>query len=279
MSFPHVYRINLMAIFNDYTGKASVLRHLKAQGLQVNAGLSKPESNPKVMKNMLKGVLASPLHLSPASLSGFNVCPQSSAGCRNACLHSAGNPLYKAGKYKARLAKTKAYFEERKAFVALIAFEIEALQIKALRMGMQCAVRLNATSDIAWERVAVNVNGTDYKNLMEAFPKCEFYDYTKVTKRAIAWGKAKAWPSNYHITFSKAEDNDHAVKLVLAAGGNVAAVFDKVPSEWNGTQVIDGDEHDFRPLDPRGCIVGLKAKGDAKADTSGFVVRLKELVQ
>ena len=269
-----------MAIFNDYTGKASVLRHLKSKGLQVNAGLSKPESNPKVMKNMLKGVLSSPLHLSPASLSGFNVCPQSSAGCRNACLHSAGNPLYKAGKYKARLAKTKAYFAERKAFVALIAFEIEALQIKALRMGMQCAVRLNATSDIAWERVAVNVNGTDYKNLMDAFPNCEFYDYTKTVKRSIAWGKAKAWPSNYHITFSKAEDNDDAVALVLAAGGNVAAVFDKIPTEWNGVQVIDGDAHDFRPLDPRspnGCIVGLKAKGDAKTDSSGFVVRLQGL--
>ena len=270
-----------MAIFNDYTGKASVLRHLKSKGLQVNAGLSKPESNPKVMKNMLKGVLSSPLHLSPASISGFNVCPQSSYGCRNACLHSAGNPMYRLGKYKARLAKTKAYFEERKAFVALIAFEIEALQIKALRMGMQCAVRLNATSDIAWERVAVNVNGTDHKSLMDAFPACEFYDYSKTTKRALAWAKGgKAWPANYHITFSKAEDNDDAVKLVLAAGGNVAAVFDKVPTEWNGVQVVDGDEHDFRPLDPRsssGCIVGLKAKGDAKTDTSGFVVRLQGL--
>jgi hypothetical protein len=270
-----------MAIFNDYTGKASVLRHLKAKGLQVNAGLSKPESNPKVMKNMLKGVLSSPLHLSPAKLSGYEVCPQRSAGCTLACLHTAGNPMYKAGKFAARLAKTKAYFEERKAFVALIAFEIEALQIKALRMGMQCAVRLNATSDIAWERVPVNVNGTDHKNLMDAFPDCEFYDYSKVVKRAFAWAKGgKAWPSNYHITFSKDEDNDDAVKLVLAAGGNVAAVFDKVPNEWNGVQVIDGDSHDFRPFDarsPNGCIVGLKAKGDAKTDASGFVVRLQGL--
>ena len=266
-------------IFNQFNSKAAVLRHLKANGLEINAGLSKPESNPKLIKNQLVGVLSAPLHLSPASLSGFNVCAQSSAGCRMACLHTAGNPLFKKGKFKARLAKTQAYFKQRKAFVALIAFEIEALEIKAKRLGMQCAVRLNATSDIAWERVAVNVNGKDYKSLMEAFKGVEFYDYTKITKRAVAFATGgAAWPKNYHITFSKAEDNDSSVELVLLAGGNVAAVFDKVPRFYKGYTVEDGDLHDFRPLDTKGCIVGLKAKGDAKTDTSGFVIRTKESV-
>lgn len=52
-------------------------------------------------------------------------------------------------------------------------------------------------------------------------------------------------------------------------------VFDRVPAEWNGMRVIDGDEHDLRHLDPRGVIVGLTPKGrKAKRDTSGFVVRL-----
>jgi hypothetical protein len=39
--------------------------------------------------------------------------------------------------------------------------------------------------------------------------------------------------------------------------------------------VIDGDANDLRFLDPTGVIVGLKAKGAAKKDTSGFVVRLE----
>ena len=38
-------------------------------------------------------------------------------------------------------------------------------------------------------------------------------------------------------------------------------------------KVIDGDTDDLRFLDPTNVVVGLKAKGDAKHDTSGFVIR------
>ena len=60
---------------------------------------------------------------------------------------------------------------------------------------------------------------------------------------------------------------------LLNRGTNVSVVFDRVPGEWLGRKVIDGDAHDLRFLDPEGVIVGLKAKGRAKKDTSGFVVR------
>jgi hypothetical protein len=39
--------------------------------------------------------------------------------------------------------------------------------------------------------------------------------------------------------------------------------------------VFDGDDTDLRFLDPTGVIVGLKAKGRARKDTSGFVIRTK----
>jgi len=115
----------------------------------------------------------------------------------------------------------------------------------------------------------------------------QFYDYTKVTKRAVAWAEGKM-PGNYHLTFSKNEDNDADVSRVLEAGGNVAAVFSRDAYKaavqggvWHGAKilpheganVVDGDAHDYRPADPAGCIVALKAKGDARHDTSGFVVR------
>jgi hypothetical protein len=58
---------------------------------------------------------------------------------------------------------------------------------------------------------------------------------------------------------------------------NVAAVFDAVPTEHMGRPVIDADEHDLRFLDAKGVIAGLKAKGRAKKDLSGFVIRLKEV--
>ena len=39
-------------------------------------------------------------------------------------------------------------------------------------------------------------------------------------------------------------------------------------------KVINGDESDVRFFDESGVIVGLKAKGEAKTDQSGFVVQL-----
>ena len=80
--------------------------------------------------------------------------------------------------------------------------------------------------------------------------------------------------------------NDANAYEALGNGMNVAAVFHKVPllfafaarSAMDNVSVvypvIDGDASDLRFLDDTpegGCIVGLKAKGAAKKDTSGFV--------
>ena len=77
------------------------------------------------------------------------------------------------------------------------------------------------------------------------------------------------------MTFSLKEHNENEVKDEVKRGLNIAVVFDdNLPSEHLGMPVIDGDEHDFRPSDPRGVVVGLSAKGArGKADSSGFVNR------
>ena len=46
----------------------------------------------------------------------------------------------------------------------------------------------------------------------------------------------------------------------------------KLPSMFKGLKVIDGDTHDMRFLDEDNVVVGLKAKGKAKKDYSGFVI-------
>lgn len=277
-------------LINGFPSKAAAIRHLRAAGHPINSLLAQPESNPKVAKNGKLDVLTAPLHLAPFNLSGFQVCPQASDGCAAACLHTAGNPAYMAQKDASRKAKTLAYFKEREAFMAVLFFEIQGLERKAIKLGMQPGVRLNATSDLPFERRTVTLehNGQAWtESLMDAFPAVQFYDYTKVTKRAIAWA-AGDMPANYHLTFSRAEDNDRAVAAVLEAGGNVTVVMSKdkykqavtdgflqgmgiVPAVAH--KVTDGDAHDYRPADPVGCIVALKAKGDAKSDTSGFVYR------
>jgi hypothetical protein len=275
-------------IINGFKSKAAAVRRLKAQGHRINALLAAPESNPKVAKNGKLDVLTAPLHLAPFDLSGYQVCPQASAGCAAACLHTAGNPAYMANKDASRKAKTRAYFEERSAFMAVLVFEIAALERKAKAQGMQAGIRLNATSDLPWERRRVDVDGAAV-GLMDLFPEVQFYDYTKVTKRALIHARGDM-PANYHLTFSKNEDNDDDVARVLEAGGNVAVVFSRNAYNMHvstgdlnymhgfaGVQrpvrVADGDAHDYRPADPTGCIVALKAKGDARHDTSGFVVQ------
>jgi hypothetical protein len=106
--------------------------------------------------------------------------------------------------------------------------------------------------------------------LMEHFPNVQFYDYTKWPSHL-----RQDLPANYHLTFSRSElTTSEDIKREIDAGRNVAVVFDAVPDTWEGLPVIDGDANDLRFLDPTGVIVGLKAKGAAKKDITGFVVRL-----
>jgi hypothetical protein len=51
-----------------------------------------------------------------------------------------------------------------------------------------------------------------------------------------------------------------------------AAVFrDRLPAQFMGRKVINGDESDLRFLDDKNVIIGLKAKGRARHDKTGFV--------
>ena len=58
----------------------------------------------------------------------------------------------------------------------------------------------------------------------------------------------------------------------LSLGFNVAAVFNSLPQTYANAKVLDGDEHDLTFLRGNGIVLGLKAKGQAKKDTSGFVI-------
>ena len=235
--------------------------------------LAAPDANPKLAKSLKLRVLTAPMHLSPASLSGWNVCPMATLGCKAACLHTAGNPAYMKRKAKARNARTTAYFEARAEFMTTLATEIAKHVKKARAMKYRAAVRLNATSDIRWEVVPVTYNGKTFANIMAAFPRVQFYDYTKIANR-------KNLPANYHLTFSLAENNDKLARVALNNGMNVAAVFNVVrghdlPKGFTLgdliVPVVDGDTHDYRPSDPKLSIIGLRAKGQARGDTSGFV--------
>ena len=224
--------------------------------------------NPKLLKGQKKGYLSSVLHLAPADLSGKNTCPKATAGCKAACLNTAGRGgIFKKGEttntiQQARIRKTKMFFENRNTFMLDLVKEIQATIKKAEKQGLIPVFRLNGTSDLSWEKYEV-ISG---KNIFQMFPEVQFYDYTKILGRKVSH------IPNYHLTFSKADGNDMDVRLAASNGMNIAAVFKELPEKYIGRPVINGDETDLRFLDPKGVIVGLKAKGKAKKDTSGFVI-------
>jgi hypothetical protein len=232
-------------------------------------------ANPKIQKGTKLGYLSFILHLAPADLSGYNTCPKATEGCKSACLNTAGRGgMFKKGEntntiQKARIRKTKYFYEDRAGFMLDLAYDIQKAIKFAEKQGLTPVIRLNGTSDLSWEKYEVPVFCT--RNIFELFPTVQFYDYTKVLGRKVADIK------NYFLIFSKADGNDADVAKAMAQGMNVAAVFDQLPDSYMGKEVIDADETDLRFLDPKGVIAGLKAKGRAKKDYSGFVIRLKEV--
>ncbi len=231
-------------------------------------------ANPKIQKGAKLGYLSFILHLAPATLSGKETCPKRTAGCTAACLNTAGRGgMFKRGEntnmiQQARIRKTKMFFEDRDAFMAQLIKDIRLGIKQAAKLGLTPVFRLNGTSDLAWEKY----EAASGKNIFELFDYVQFYDYTKVLGRKVAH------IPNYHLTFSAADGNDADVAKAVAQGMNVAAVFDKLPETYMGRPVINADDTDLRFLDPKGVIAGLKAKGRAKKDNTGFVRRVIPII-
>lgn len=232
--------------------------------------------NPKVLKGMKQGYNTYILHLAPYNVSGYQTCPKATTGCAAACLNTAGRGgMFKRGEstntiQEARKRKTLFFFEERNGFMQWLVADIKLAIKQSARLGLVPVFRLNGTSDLAWEKYQVEVDGVVYTNIFSAFPDVQFYDYTKIIGRKVAHIK------NYHLTFSAADGNDADVAKAIAAGMNVAVVFglkktEAMPADYNGRPVFNGDDSDLRFLDPKGVVVGLYAKGKAKKDTTGFV--------
>jgi hypothetical protein len=229
--------------------------------------------NQKILKGEKLGYITKGIHLAPANLAGYEVCQWRSKGCTASCLNTAGRGQMNSVQ-QSRIAKTKLFFERKSEFMTKLCKEISSTIKSSIKKEMQAVFRLNLTSDIKWEDVELFNGGT----ILSHFDKFQFYDYTKSFKRMCSFlgkpfikGEAK-FPSNYHLTFSRSENNDTKCEMVLAMGGNVAVVFrNQLPKTWKGYEVVNGDETDLRFLDKRGVVVGLIEKGMAKKDSTGFV--------
>ena len=179
--------------------------------------------------------------------------------------------MFKAGEttnmvQEARLRRTRMFFEQRDVFMGLLVIDIEHAIKRARKLGLTLTVRLNGTSDLPWEKFRVE----QFRNIMERFPTIQFYDYTKISARMFT-----AQPVNYHLTFSASETNHANASFILHTGRNVAVVVTKELKNQllAKPDVADGDKTDLRFLDGSGKLILLSAKGKAKKDTTGFVLR------
>lgn len=244
-------------------------------------------SSVKIAKGTNKHWDTGIVYLSPYwSFDGsHNLCPSASAGCRSTCLVTSGQLKNPAPK-QSQLDKTNFWLKDPNGFLSQAHKEIESLVRSHSKPGKNSlTIRLNGTSDIPFEKKSYTYKGVTYKSIMDAFPNVQFYDYTKIYDRL---GKT---PRNYHLTFSASEINTELWKKALERGFQVAMVFgsqpgkvskatkeyiktpDPLPKTYHGYKVIDGDDTDLTFTRPKGVIIGLRMKGKAENDTTGFVKR------
>lgn len=240
-------------------------------------------------------IMAAGMSLAPAYQHGkFNTCPNSES-CKESCLGktSGGNFAYGGGRdldaYKGPrligLKKTLAMVTDPEAFAVRLHDEIEARKRIAQREGKHLGVRLNVISDLHPKMT---------QSIIKAHPDVTFYDYTKLNSDPVA--------PNHHLTYSStgvnqpkglnglehAAENPHSnwklMRTRLDQGSNVAMAFTHAKhlpqvvhdmESGKTYRVVDGDTHDFRPLDRQekgqpGVVIGLRNKDNTRKGKENY---------
>lgn len=245
--------------------------------------LGTTKSNVKLAKGEKYGWNVASLSLAPHKSSGvMNTCPNATAGCKAGCIFTSGHAGIFKSINRGRIARTVLLHQSRDIFQELLFQELERHRQVAKSEGQKLCVRLNVFSDIVWEEL--------FPTLFNCFADVQFYDYTKIVRRAIAHAEGK-FPPNYHLTFSRSESNMADSHKILRMGGNVAFVFGHSRQRWedcrpknirfledNGKTksypVVNGEASDLRFLEGKqGLVVGLYAKGKGRKDKHGFVMK------
>ena len=229
-------------------------------------------TNPKLEKsNDGNEYLTAGQSFAPSYASGYNMCSFATA-CAVVCLFGSGHGqrhMMNGENHvvtQARMIRTWIYLEHPAQYKQRIFKEIRAHVKKAQRMGAIPAVRMNVISDRLWEK--------ELPEIFLMFPGVQFYDYTAVVGRDVSH------IPNYHLVYSRKEDNEDVV--FAQKKHNISVVFrvkkgDNLPTRFNGLRVVDADKHDmiwkWAEMYPgEQVVLGLRPKGkDAWKDTSGFI--------
>ena len=273
----------------ETSGRAQVVRDARAAYAEFRARfgyaghaamLTQPDAQAKLGKSdrHALGLMLTPADANPEDVNvaagirrRFTLCAKASAGCREACLAYSGHGAFTATQ---RARQIRTAFLLAHPYHAAVLIGHETRRARETHGHDRVTLRLNVLSDIRWEYVAPYALG------IIARDGVRIYDYT-------AHAPATRWETRitgYHLTYSAKESahtSDEYLAQILESGANVAVPFhvgkrDALPDTYmlagRVFRVIDGDLSDDRTEDPRGVIVGLRAKGSrGKADSSGFI--------
>lgn len=200
--------------------------------------------NGKTQKSLKEDVLTLGYSGAPhysAGLPQHNACPRSSTECRDNCLaHEAGNNKIQADHaLSSKVIRSHFLALHPEHAGRLIDHEIKNHVKNSKKRGLKPGVRMNITTDYAWEHHA--------PELFARHPDAQFYDYTKMSNRV---GHPNL-PENYHLTLSHTgtgheESNDQHVIKALERGHGVAMVHQigkNVPTPTHVEDVRSGKRY------------------------------------
>ena len=255
---------------------------VKLTGLSYLAGIN---SSAKIVKGEKKDYNTLVLYLAAADMSGFNICPQATTDCKDACLVNSGRArmIVEGTKINqinwARLKKTWLFFFNREFFMSWLNAEISAAKVLSAEQGKNFAVRLNGTSDLNMNYFKFNG-----KSILDIHSDVQFYDYTKMQKQL---DNAKMY-SNYDVTFSYANTDEHnniaTAMYALSIGQKIAVVFNlasfggQFPETFFGYDVANGDETDLTFLQDK-QVLGLNLKKVSKNQSDNSFIVTKQMYE
>jgi hypothetical protein len=229
--------------------------------------LSKGKTNAKLAKNERESYI---MYLSPHTNNskGINLCTNATIECILACLYDSGFASVFSSVNEARQRRTEFYIADKERFMKQLALEINMAILEA--EGKEVLFRLNGTSDLDFLAMLKKYADFDF---MKTPDNVFFYDYSKILGKIKKYGHCS---DKYKLTFSFSGSNTEECIEALNSGANVAMVYKgKMPKEWNGFEVVDGDASDEEMYKYKSKVLGLKLKGNKqkKAKFDSFVVQ------
>lgn len=221
--------------------------------------LTFPKGSPKAKKAARAEYI---LHLAPHRVAGIgSVCPWSTPGCRAECLYHAGRGSMVTVQ-TARVARTLFAYHHPAAFLHHLRHDLLGVIDRHTFDELPPLVRLNGTSDIAWELVAPirEVMGRAYQR----YGAPVFADYTKASR----YDRASALP--YRLVRSLWPDRYNAgdVALHWAQGDSVSIVSDYAALS-DLPMVVDASASDEWILSDRPVVGVLEPLNGASSFDAG----------